>query len=271
MEENNKGVPFFKRVKWSIFNPENYELFAVENTKVTLKYFVTLLLIFSLLIAIGVTYKFATTDLRNMPELNGYLSEELIKSIESMAPIQLYAMFYGISIVYIFAMYFVIIAIDILILSILGFLTSRLAKAFLKYSAIINISVYALTLPIILNMIYILVRCFTNFEIKYFQIMYNAVAYIYVVTAILMIKSELIKQEAELAKIEEEQKKVKEELERQQEEEKQKEEQRRKEREEEKKKKEKGKKQKEKKEKGDTPEGSMAIRIKDKCNDNNCS
>ena len=265
MEEKNNKISFFKRVKWAIFNPENYEFFAVENTRFAFKYLTILLLIFSLLIAIGATYKFATTDLSNIQELKGYITEETIKSIESIPKMQLYAIFYGIAVLYLFAIYFVIILFDVLLLSLLGFITSRISRVFLKYSAIINISAYSLTLPIILNAIYFLIRCFTDFEIKYFQIMYNVIAFIYLATAILMIKSEMIKQATELAKLEEEQKKVREELERQEEEEKQKEEQRKKEKEEEKKKKK--EKEKEKKEKGDSPEGSMAIKTNKTCND----
>ncbi len=264
MEENNlKKIPFFTRAKWAIFNLENYDFFAIEKAKVTFAYFIKIIIIFSLLTAIGITYKFATTDFSTIPELKGYLTTETIKYIEQVPKGQLYAIFYSISTIYLFAIYFVMIALDILMLSVLGFITSRIAKVLLRHSAIINISVYALTLPVLLKAIYILVNSFTGFEIKYFEIMYNAVAYIYLVTAILMIKSEMIKQEIELTKLEEEQQKVREELEREQEEERQKEEQKRKEKEEEKKKKD--NEEKHKKNKGDSPEGSMAITMNDEC------
>ena len=256
MEESNKKIPFFTRIKWAIFNPEHYDMFAVEQTKVAFAYFIRVILIFALITAIGVTYKFATIDISEVPEMQEFVTEETVNYIQSMSKAELYTIFYCVSAVYLFVIYFTMVAMDVLLLSFLGYLTSRIARVMLKYTAIINISIYALTLPIILNAAYILVNSFTGFEIKYFQIMYNAVAYIYEVTAILMIKSEIIRQEAELAKIEEEQKKVREELEKQQEEEKQKEEQRRKEREEEKKKKEKEKKEKEQE---NAPEGSSAI------------
>ena len=263
MDENNKKISFFTRIKWSIFNPEHYDIFAVEQTKIAFAYFIRIILVFSLITAIGITYKFATTDISKVPEIQEFITEETINYIQSVPKAELYTIFYCISAVYLFIIYFFVIAMDVLLLSLLGYLTSRIAKVMLKYTAIVNISIYALTLPIILNATYILVNSFTSFEVKYFQIMYNAVAYIYEVTAILMIKSEIIKQEAELAKLEEEQKKVREELEKQQEEEKQKEEQKRKEREEEKKKKEK---ENEDKEPGNAPEGSSAIT---ECNSSN--
>ena len=74
-----------------------------------------------------------------------------------------------------------------------------------------------------------IINMLTGFEIQYFRVMYNAIAYIYVVTAILMIRAEMIKQQIELVKLAEEQKKVKEELEQRQKEEKEKEEQKKKE------------------------------------------
>ena len=71
--------------------------------------------------------------------------------------------------------------------------------------------IYALTLSIILYLLYIIVNVFTTFNIKYFEIAYNAIAYIYMITAILTIKSDLIKQQIELQMIQNEQKKVREE------------------------------------------------------------
>lgn len=258
MQENQlKKISFFKRVKWAIFNPENYELFGAEKFGQAFSYFVIIILLFSLITGIGITYKFASMDIANIPELKNVVTQETIEYVQNMPKVQLYGAFYLISVMYLYTIYFIITAVNVLLLSILGFITSRIARVPLKYSAIANISIYALTLSIVLNAIYIIVNSFTGFEVKYFQIMYNAIGYIYVVTAILMIKSELIKQQIEIAKLEEEQKRIREELERKEEEERQKEEQRKKEQEE-------GKKKKEKKEKKDNkepsaPEGSSAI------------
>jgi len=114
-----------------------------------------------------------------------------------------------------------------------------------------NIGIYALTLPILLNIIYIVINQLTGFKISNFQWMYSMISYIYVFIAILIIRSDLINRQLELMKLQEEQKKVREELELKQEEE-------------QKEKKQKDKKDKEKKEEqedsedGIQPDGSHA-------------
>lgn len=108
-------------------------------------------------------------------------------------------------------------------------------------------SVYALTLSVVLYMIYIVINLFTSFTIKYFEIAYNAISYVYILTAMLMIRSDSIKQQMEVEKIVEEQNKIREENKEEKKEEKQKEDQP----------KEKDNKKKEKPENG-TPEGNEA-------------
>ncbi len=88
---------------------------------------------------------------------------------------------------------------------------SKIAAVKLKYKEVFNMSIYALTLSIVLYLIYICVNISTGFTIKYFDLAYQIISYIYIVTAILMIKSDLIKQQIEVGKIIEEQKKVREE------------------------------------------------------------
>ncbi len=218
MDEGLKKITFFTRLKWAIFNLENYDFFAIENIRKAVVYFLILMIFFSLITSGGITYKFATSDLDSLAGTQNYLTEDMIQQLKSVPQDQLYISFYVASTIYVFSIYAIMTSVDIILLSILGYFTSRIIKISLKYIPIINMSVYSLTLPIILNCIYILVNSFTGFEIKYFQFMYNAVAYIYLVTAILMIRSEMIKQQIELAKITEEQEKVREELEKKEEE-----------------------------------------------------
>ena len=114
----------------------------------------------------------------------------------------------------------------------------------MRYVAIFNMSVYALTLSVILNMLYIAVNIFIPFTMEYFQVMYVAVAAIYLVAAIMILKTDFMKKQMELMKIAEAQEMVKKELEereRKQKEEKEREDRRRKDKEdEEKRKKEQG-------------------------------
>ena len=157
---------------------------------------------------------------------------------------------------YSFMLYMVSVLMDAMLLGIVAYITALLLRLRLKFSAMCNMAAYSLTLPILLNLIYIVVNVLTGFEMKYFEIMYIGIAYIYIVAAILIIKSDVMKKRQELAQIIEEQARVKQEMDRKkEEEERQKEEQRREE--EKRKKKEQEKKQKEEKDKpvGEEPQG----------------
>ena len=145
--------------------------------------------------------------------------------------------------------------VDIIVLSIFGYIVSLITKIRLKYTAIYNIAAYALTLSIILNIIYFDVNSFCGFTIQYFEIMYTTLATIYITAAILLIRSDVIKKQIELNKIIEEQVKVRQELEKKEEERKEKEEKDKQKREE-----EKNRKKKEKEDEngnlGEEPEGN---------------
>lgn len=159
--------------------------------------------------------------------------------------------------IYMFAIYLTSILMDTLVIALLGLIVSRIAGMKLKFSACFSMGVHALTLPIILNILYIILNAFTGYTIKYFQIMYTAISYIYMVAAILIIKSDYIKRQMELDKIKSEQEKVRAELDRQKEEDR-KEEEKRKEEKKEQKEKESGEdvvKQKDS-DTGEKPEGS---------------
>lgn len=156
--------------------------------------------------------------------------------------------------IYMFILYFISIWLDIVLLGALGFFTALIMRLHLRFSAMCKITIHSLTLPILLNAIVILLETFTSFKLKYFDMMYIGISYIYIITAILMIKSDVIKNQKELAKIIEEQEKVRQELERQKdEEEAQKEEQKR-----EKEKEEQRKKEKEENNVGEEPQGENA-------------
>ena len=126
---------------------------------------------------------------------------------------------------------------------IMGYFAARITGLKLKIGSLFNITVHALTLPILLNIIYIGVNLFTGFYMQYFYIVYTTITYIYIITAILLIRSNLIKQQIQLMKIIEEQEKVKEELKQQEEEPKEKKEDKKEEKQEEQEKKEEKKKE----------------------------
>ena len=129
----------------------------------------------------------------------------------------------------------------------------------MKYIAVFNMSVYAITLSIILDMIYMGTNIFIEFNMTYFQVMYVSVSAIYLVAAIFLLKDEYIKTQKELIKIIEAQEIVKQEAEEREKEEEKKEQDEKKE---DKKQKEKKQKKNDKEKNDDTnietPEGTNA-------------
>ena len=120
----------------------------------------------------------------------------------------------------------------------------------MRFVAVFNMSIYALTLSIFLNMLYIAVNIFIDFNMEYFQVMYIAVSAIYLVAAIFLLKTEFMKQQVELMKIAEAQEIVRKEMEekdRQEKQEQEKKERQKKDKEEEKKQEKKDKEDKNKK------------------------
>lgn len=115
--------------------------------------------------------------------------------------ISVYVSLFIVLFIYAFSMYAISILADTLLLSFFGYITTKLAGIKMRYVAIYNMSVYALTLSIILNMIYIAINVFVPFIITYFQVMYVAVAAIYLVAAILILKTDIINKQMELMKI----------------------------------------------------------------------
>ena len=154
---------------------------------------------------------------------------------------------------YMFIIYSFNILIDCLAFTVLTFVTAKITRVNLLWRQCFNLASHALTLPIVLNVIYLLLNTFTGFTIKYFSIMYTAITYIYILTVILMIKSDYIRIIGEVQKIKNEQEKVREELEKLKEEEK-----RQKEKEEVKKKDRETEKNKSEPEIGNNPEGDSA-------------
>ena len=96
-----------------------------------------------------------------------------------------YYMRYSVTVLfYLIIMNLLLALIDTLQLAILGWLTACVAKIRMRFAAIYNMAIYSLTLPIILNIIYVVINYFTEFTISYFQIAYMAIAYIYLAAAI---------------------------------------------------------------------------------------
>ena len=106
---------------------------------------------------------------------------------------------------------------DVLQVAVLGWITAIMAKIKMKFVAIYNMAVYSFTLPMILEIIYIIINYFTDFKIKYFQVAYTTIAFIYLAAAIFILKDDFIKKMQEVMRIKQEQKNVREETKQQEE------------------------------------------------------
>ena len=150
-------------------------------------------------------------DISKNQNINGLSKQQILDYANSNEMLVIYSIFFVVTIIFVFIAYSIQILLDIFLLSIIGLIMSKIAAVKLKYKEVFNMSIYALTLSIVLYLIYICVNISTGFTIKYFDLAYQIISYIYIVTAILMIKSDLIKQQIEVGRIIEEQKKVREE------------------------------------------------------------
>ena len=93
----------------------------------------------------------------------------------------------------VFTIYFITTLINVLALSVLGLLVTRIVRLPIKYSAVFSMAASAISLSVILNLIYIIVNVLTGFTMEYFQIMYTLISYIYMISAILIMRSNLIR------------------------------------------------------------------------------
>lgn len=161
------------------------------------------------------TASYEYSEILSQMGITEFTKQDVINYTKGSLMISLYISLFVTLFIYAFVMYFLNTISYVFMISIFGYLASLIAKVKMRYAAIFNMSVYSITLSTILNMIYVLVNMFVDFEIKYFEVMYMSVAAIYLIASIFMIKSDLIKRQAELIKIVEVQKTVRKELEEQ--------------------------------------------------------
>lgn len=187
--------------------------------------------------------------------LNNLQKQDILNLLEGRQAWTIGIAFFFIMTFYLFVIYFSTVLLDAIFYSLLGYIEGMISKLRLRYSAVYNIAVHAMTLPILLNLIYFVVNVLTGFTIRYFQIMYTAITCIYIIAAILMIKADVIKKQMELSKIIEEQEKVRQEMLKKEQEEKEEQEKEQLRKEDEKKRREEKKKEKEQQEENsDTPQ-----------------
>ena len=206
-KEEYLRLGFFKIVWYSITKFEKYPELAALGIKKAIFYFTKLMLIFSVLFAMAYVYNANNSVLeeKNISSkiikqiINNYgvtdeQKEELIHSFdirgENKALFILFVSF--------FISIYISTLLDTLTLSIFGVITCFICRIKITYKALFNMSVFAMTLSIILRIVYMSITLFTDFTIKYFNIMYAAISYIILAAAIFMIKSDVLKQQMQL-------------------------------------------------------------------------
>ena len=343
-----KGMGFFKKVKYSIFNIEKYPEMATEGIGNTLSYIAKLVMILAVVLSLWTLYQtyqminegtsylenefpdfsysdgtltvdseeaiiieneqfgkiIVDTNTDSEETINQYLNQineygtgalvlknrAVLKNITMIGEVsynyqesfnsinltefskqdvvnyvqngEINSLYFSLFIslfIYSFAMYFINTLWYAIIIGIVGYFTMWMLKMKMRFVAVFNMAVYALTLSTILNILYLIINMLFNFTIEYFSIMYITVATIYLLAAIFILKTDLIKKQEEVMKIVEAQQIVKKELEEQEKEDKKEKEERKKEDKKEEKKDEETKKEENKGNvKNDEPEGSKA-------------
>ena len=343
-----KGMGFFKKVKYSIFNIEKYPEMATEGIGNTLSYIAKLVMILAVVLSVWTLYQtyqminegtsylenefpdfsysdgtltvdseeaiiieneqfgkiIVDTNTDSEETINQYLNQineygtgalilknrAVLKNITMIGEVsynyqesfnsinltefskqdvvnyvqngEINSLYFSLFIslfIYSFAMYFINTLWYAIIIGIVGYFTMWMLKMKMRFVAVFNMAIYALTLSTILNILYLIINMLFNFTIEYFSIMYVTVATIYLIAAIFILKTDLMKKQAEVMKIVEAQQIVKKELEEQEKEDKKEKEERKKEDKKEEKKDEETKKEENKGNvKNDEPEGSKA-------------
>lgn len=82
-----------------------------------------------------------------------------------------------------------------LVLGLIGYTSAKITKIKLSFGQVFSMSIYAFTLSNILNMIYFVANYFTGITIKYFDIAYIAISYVYLVAVLFLIKTDFLKKQ----------------------------------------------------------------------------
>ena len=83
----------------------------------------------------------------------------------------------------------------ILILALVGFISAKITKINLSFSQLFAMSTYAFTLSNIINIIYFVANYFAGITIKYFDVAYVTIAYIYLIAVMFLIKLDTLRKQ----------------------------------------------------------------------------
>lgn len=207
------NLNFFKLIWYSITKFEKYPEMAALGVKKAVIYFTKIMVIFSIVFTVFYAYNInhsggeetaVSTKVINQLLDNYEYEDDQRELLMNTLTENMGNSIFVVLFISAFVSIYLSTLLDVFTLSIFGLLTCIVAKIKIKYKAVFNMSIYAITLSIILRMIYSGITILTEFRIKYFDIMYTAISYIILAAAIFMIKSDVIKQQLQLMKIIEE-------------------------------------------------------------------
>ena len=209
------------------------------------------------------TLNYNYEDLVNQIGMSNFDKEQVIEFVTGTQMTSIYLGLFSILLMSAISVYFINTILNVVLVSIFGYLATLITKMKMRYVAILNMAIYSITLPTILQMLYVIANQLFGIQIKYFDVMYVLVSCIYMIAAIFILKVDFTKKQVELMKIAEAQELVKKQLEEKEEEESRKKEKEQQEKKDKEAQKPKSKEKKDKKEKednnaGEEPEGSNA-------------
>lgn len=167
-------------------------------------------------------------DLAKDLDLTEFNKEELIDHINGTGMYKLYGNLFFTLILEAIVVYIINMFAYVLLLALIGYMVEKILKLHIKFSAIFNMSIYALTLSMLLEIVYRIANSIWGYKMDAFSVMYVLIASIYIIAALFNIRDDMNKKQKELQKIRDAEKDVREEMDKKLEEE-QKEENRRKE------------------------------------------
>ena len=211
-------LTFWNRICISVKDIEKYQIISREKIYRSIIYLLIMIIIISTIISVAIYYKFEGSLLDSAKYIANIVLEnedieslnEAIENIGDNNNFGFIRIYFSVSIIYLISTF-----LDSISLSIMGYFVCKITKFKMSFKELYNVSIHCLTLPLILNLVYILINIITGFVVIHFSIMCTIVACIYLIAAILIIREDIIKRNMELMKIIEEQAKVRLELKRQ--------------------------------------------------------
>ena len=153
---------------------------------------------------LGENIEFKYNEFLNEQGIIEFSKTNLINELESGAKTQVYIIYYVYATVVNFISIFVTYVLDIIMLAIFADIIGLfVCKVKIKFSEGYTVASYAVTLPLVITLIYSIVNYFTGFYMEYITNMTVIIEYVYIIAVMFMIKSDRQKMQEELVKVEE--------------------------------------------------------------------